>query len=636
VTEVRVHSAPRAWAAVALGALLLPIVAAAVGPLRPRPVRLNLGPGDGPYIEGFAAQYEIDDKVGTHWTTYHAAIRLPVRATGPAVLRYRYARVFPQTAQVTVGGPAGVLETFEARGGVYQERAVPWPASTGPVVVRVDVDSHERQDRGLRLDWVRLEPLGGTRFRLSPSAWWAAPVLAVLFGALLALAGWSPMVAAGGAALVGAILAAGLLADPWIVHRMLRGVPLALALFGAAGVGLGRWLVRRGRVEPGTLRTLTALGLAAFLVRAAAVGHPDFYYPDLRTHARLVEFVARGGLGFFVHPSHAIEEHGVWFTGAYGRKYAFPYTPAFHLPFAALSLPYDTRIVAMKLFAVALSIVPLPLSWAVARRWGIAPLGAALLAVVPTYTSRLSFAFLPALLGHAVDLGFIAWMAARLGGAIDRATWLRGAGWVAACQLAYVSGVINTGALVAALALLALPVARRAPRDAIAVALMGAAGALVAFLLFYRDFLPMVQDVAARAAAGGAAASRYPVQSFLVVAYARTRDFFDGVYPVLAALGFVLLWRRGEAHARWIASAWGAAYVLLLLGRAKLPDLFLHGHETLLATPLVCLLAGEALAASWARGGAGRAAAAAALAVLAAQGLAWQWRAIADQLANAL
>ena len=31
----------------------------------------------------------------------------------------------------------------------------------------------------------------------------------------------------------------------------------------------------------------------------------------------------------------AIAEHGVWRTEAYGRTYAFPYTPAFHLPFAA-------------------------------------------------------------------------------------------------------------------------------------------------------------------------------------------------------------------------------------------------------------------------------------------------------------
>ena len=57
-----------------------------------------------------------------------------------------------------------------------------------------------------------------------------------------------------------------------------------------------------------------------------------------------MEKVQEKGLGFFVSPSEAIAEHGVWRTEAYGRTYAFPYTPAFHLPFAALGLPYDTLL----------------------------------------------------------------------------------------------------------------------------------------------------------------------------------------------------------------------------------------------------------------------------------------------------
>jgi hypothetical protein len=81
--------------------------------------------------------------------------------------------------------------------------------------------------------------------------------------------------------------------------------------------------------------------------------------------------------------------------------------------------------------------------------------------------------------------------------------------------------------------------------------------------------------------------------------------------------------------------AWVLAYALLLLGRARVPDVFLHGHETLFATPLVCLAAGHALGAL-ARGPAWRRVAAAiVLAVLAAQGLHAQWASIAAQLANA-
>ena len=82
-------------------------------------------------------------------------------------------------------------------------------------------------------------------------------------------------------------------------------------------------------------------------------------------------------------------------------------------------------------------------------------------------------------------------------------------------------------------------------------------------------------------------------------------------------------------------AAWLVTYLLLLLGRAKMPDVFLHGHETLFVTPLVCLASGEALAVLAARGRAGRMAAVVLGAALVVQGFAWQWRALADQLGNA-
>jgi hypothetical protein len=115
----------------------------------------------------------------------------------------------------------------------------------------------------------------------------------------------------------------------------------------------------------------------------------------------------------------------------------------------------------------------------------------------------------------------------------------------------------------------------------------------------------------------------------------RTGDFFGSVYPVLALLGLVLLVRRGRS--RGLLLAWVATYLLLLLGRARMPDLFLHGHETLFFTPFVCLGAGEALAAVvvWA-GPLPLLSAWAVAAFLAVQGLLGQWQALADQLGNAL
>jgi hypothetical protein len=153
----------------------------------------------------------------------------------------------------------------------------------------------------------------------------------------------------------------------------------------------------------------------------------------------------------------------------------------------------------------------------------------------------------------------------------------------------------------------------------------------------------MVIDLVPRVAQGAAQApSRYPVQPFWRVAYERTRDFFDTVYPILAAAGLALLWREpvpegpvSIAARRWLLVGWLGAYVLLLAGRAKAPDVFLHGHETLLVTPLVCLAAGVALSWLARRSRPAWLAAAALVAFLAVQGALGQWHAIAEQLGNA-
>jgi len=623
--------------------VLAPLLAGRLAVTGPRTVTLNFGPGDSPYLSGFAPEYEIDDKVGTHWTTYHAGMALPLEVSGgPVDMSYRFTRGFGETAQVEVLFDARAVDQFQCRGGAVLERkAVLGALPPTPVRIGIESDSHERRDRGLKMDWIRLALGPGARLRLIG---WAAVMPTVAVALILAihlLAGWSLRHAVVLTAPWSLAAVAGLVLDPWLTHRLLRGIPLALTFFGGVGLAAAAWRRRRGALSAESLRVLAALALAVFLLRALAVNHPDFYYPDLRTHARLVEKVQEGGASFFVSPSRAIWEHGVWRTEAYGKTYAFPYTPAFHLPFTLLPVGYDTLLLCLKLSAAAISVVPIFLTWALARRLGVSVLGAALLAVIPTYTSRLSFAFLPALFGHAFDLALVCWLATHLDCIRVPRTWLAGAGWIAACQLAYISGVMNTAALVLALVLWAL--VRRRFADAAVLAAMGLAAAALAVALFYRDFLGMVFDLVPRIAQGAAhAPPRYPVQPFWLVAYERTRDFFDTVYPILAAAGLALMWRDAEpegavstAARRWLLVGWLGAYLLLLAGRAKAPDVFLHGHETLLVTPLVCLAAGVALqrlarlsrAAWWT--------AVALVAVLTAQGALGQWRAIAEQLGNA-
>jgi hypothetical protein len=533
-----------------------------------------------------------------------------------------------------------VVDSFSPlRRARVREVALPFSARPRRAEVHLQVPEAREDGRGVMLEWVAWGVPRGGRVTLTGRSRFVAPFLVALVFLLLRWAGWVPARAALLASPLALLGGFGLLRDPWLVHRLLTGVVELTAVAGGLGVGLGHGLRRRGRLAPESLRMLAALALAALVGRALALNHPDFYYPDLRTHARLVEKVAEQGLGFFLEPRNAILEHGVWRVTAYGRSHAFPYSPAFHLPFVPLGLPYDTLLTAMKLYAVALSVVPLVLVWALARRLGISALGAGLMLVIPTYTSRLSFAFMPALFGHAVDMAFLLWLVARADRLGERSVLVRGAVWVAACQLAYVSGVVNISLLVAALALTCSWERRGqagAWRIGIGLLLMGLAGSLVSVALYYRDFLGVVFDILPRAlgAGGGGGESHYPIQGFFATAWRRTLDFFGSVYPLLAAYGLVRILRAGRARA--VVLAWLLSYGLLLLGRAKVPDVFLHGHETTFVTPLVCLAAGEALAVLWRSGRAGRGAAATLLGLLTLLGLHAQWQAVAAQLGNAL
>jgi hypothetical protein len=614
-----------------------PLLAAWCGAPGPLGIDFNLGPGDGAYISGFHPAYEIDDRLATHWTTYDASVSLPLKVRGgPVKVSYRYARVLPQTAVVEVSLADLPIDRFEARGGGFEERRAAVPSMTdSPLRVRFLVDSHDRRNMGLKLDWIRVDVGDKGRVRLDEGARWRPALLPLLIFGLLLLAGWRYGLAFLLSAPWALATAAGLRWDPWTTHWLLQGVPLALGVFGLAGVFLGRTLLARGLVSPPTLRNLAALAMTAFLLRAAAVNMPGFYHPDLRTHARFVETVREAGFDFLRSPAPHIWKHGTWRTEALGRVYAFPYTPAFHLPFTPLPLVYDDLITAMKLYGAALSTVPLILVWSMARRLEVSPLGAVLMLVIPTYTSRLTFAFLPSLFGHAVEMGFLYWLIGNGERSGARRFWLPGALWVAACQLAYVSGVTHIGVFILLLAIGEAARAREAgwarPRHLLLMALVGS---VVSLAVYYRHFLPMVIDLVPRVAGASAEGlSHYPVRGIFEVAYERTRSFFDGIYPFSTAAGCVLIFRRGK---RWtLPAAWLSTYLLLLIGRAKIPDLYLHGHETLFVTPLVALASGAALG-HWASSrGWRRWAARGLLVALIIQGLAFQWEFSRMQLANA-
>lgn len=608
--------------------LALPaLVAAFHGSWGPARAALVFGPGDSAYLDGFTPQHETEAGVPSHWSTHEARVRLPLRLDGPGALRFRYARVLREPGDAVVRLDGAVVDRFPVRGGgLAFERRIDVPAGPAP---RVDVGlalaAGDTRNYGLRMYWLAVETGPQGRLQLTGSARFRAAALVMLFFGALRLFGWGRRDAALLGLPLGAAAAFGLARDPWLVHRLVTGLPEAFVLVVAAGLLVRRWL--GANLAPRDVRVVALLACVAFLLRAAALNHPAFHYPDLTTHERLSAAVHEAGLGFLRSPARTIGGQGAWSKPTFAGTVVLPYAAAFHLPFALFDLSADQRIQAFKLFAAALTLVPLVALVALARRFGASLAGPGLLVVIGVYTSRLSLALFPALLGHALDMVLVAWLAWHLDRLREPRVWLGGALLVAAAQLAYVSSINHTALLVSWLALLLVATSRggEGRRDALRLLGLGLAGALLAVALYYRDF---VGPLLGMLGAGGP--PRFPSESFWPVAANRTGVFFGWSYPVLAVLGAGALWRRGRASL--LAAAWVLTYLGLIWLRARVPDVFRYGHEPLFLTPLVCLAAGEGLRRLWVRGGALRAVGVGAAVWLVVSGLRDQWSALAEQL----
>lgn len=626
------------WPDLLLGALLLaPLLVAAAKPVAgPLRLQLNLGPGDAPYVTGFSAMSEVEDAVGLHWSGPEGRMSLPLELAGPLKVSLRFARILSQAAAVAIVFGGRPVDRFSCRGGAVLERtaevnAMAWtPASAG-----VHVSPADAQGRALRLDWLRFDLDKSARVRLRGAALLRPALLVLVLFVVLRCAGFGPGASAGLVVpwvVIGLVL---LRRDPWLAHRLLSWLPETLGLLGMVLIAACRALEWRRLLWAGDTRLLVAVATAVFVLRGGILNHPDYWYPDLHSHARLVEIVREAGWDFFSQPAKYIWEQGVWRKQAYGRYFSMPYSPAFHLPFALLPIDRENVVTFMKLAAVALCSVPMLALAVLARHFGASPAGVVLLALVPAYGIRLALAFVGALFGHAVDMTFLVWLARRLRTLAETRVFLVGVVLATACSLAYVSSVVVLPLFLSLLSLL-LMLEGRADRFLAAGCVLGigALGGLLAFALYYRGFSAFILEMLQRVALGESSGSAREVHPGLEVLHTRTLTFFGPIVPVLALFGF---WRllRQQPESRVFLGAWALSYVALLFGRARFPDIFGHAHDALFVAPLFCLVAGDALA-RLAQGGAWRRwLAAAALLAIAAQGLSVQWNSFLEQFGYA-
>ena len=625
-------------------AALALVVAAGASFLSSTPrVELNLGPGDSPFVTGFQRDSEVENKVGWHWTSYHASIDLPFQASRADVdTTLRYARVFGEEAvvELRVGGVSA--ERFRARGGEIRVTTLPVANIEGPLVVAIEVDSHERRDMGLRMDTITLQAVAGTPFKLAGKAA-LRPVIAT--AALLAgflILGASPFVA-GSLVLIGAVaFALGASADLFTAWRQTRMLPEMIVIATLVLLPIRRFMERRMAMDGAESRALAVASLVTMILRLVLVNHPDFYYPDLLTHARVVDAIRAEGPSFFLHPADALNAQGAWTKPVLGSVASLPYAVAFHAPFAIMAARFDWPLDgiegALKAGATLISVLPILFAGCIAVRLSIPPMSAIMLAVIPTHASRLSFALLPALLGHALDLIVLLSV---LSMSHDRALRRGRPTMVIALaltlgHLTYTSSVVNEGVFVVCLAL--LWVVSRSVRSALCLLGAEAVAVVAAFALYYRHFMGDALSLFTRLLGLGArtassASSGYPIEGFWAVLLERTSSFFGWPYVALAVAGAFLY---PTARRSKFVQAWGLSYLALIILRAKIPDVFRYGHETLYLTPLVALLAGSTIVAGWRAAGAKRLLSAGFASVLAAWSLWHQWLAVRDQLGNAL
>ena len=582
---------------------LPPLWLALFGVGAPATVLFNLGPNDADHIAGFEPRYEIDGPVATRWTTYAAQVELPLTLRGgPASLSYRFSRILPETAVVDVLLAGRLVDRFTCRGGAWIVRTVDLAAlPRTPLSIALRVDSHDRRNLGLRLDWIRLSAAGG---RVGWRGWarWAPATLVAAAYVLFRVAGLAPLPAG----LVTLPWSLGVLAfgriDPFALGHVASKVALpAIALTAACAA-----LVRQ---RPGG-RWVVPIFLAGYLLKAAAVFHPAFFYPDVQNHGRYVAAYAEA--------TGSIPERGIAaqrkVATAYprfvaGRAYAFPYSPLFFIPFTWLgsdSARVEDALRHVGLVAAAAEVVAV--FWIGGMVFGAgAGVAAALVAAfLPPLYSRLLFAMWPTIAGHLLDtvaIGAALSLARRPG---EKRPAVIFALLTLAAFLTYISSLFNLTLFIVFLALLER---RRAGLLLGILAVTATVTVLGLYGSFTRAFL--FEIVPALAGGGGMATPSHtggPAPAGLVAALSRVPLFYGWGFPALAVAGLVLARRMADGPARRVLAAWCLAFASLVLMRGLGGGLFRDLKEVTFVAPLLALAAGASLEVLARRGRPGRAA----------------------------
>jgi hypothetical protein len=309
-----------------------------------------------------------------------------------------------------------------------------------------------------------------------------------------------------------------------------------------------------------------------------------------------------------------------------GHWYAFPYPPLFYaLCWPVVSLAGYRPEVAVAVVAAAVNSLEALVVFGIARALkgtvATALSAAAALPLLPIFIARLTLAYFPALVGHAVDAIVILYLLSRLASLDRRRVILTLAGLMALAFLTYTQSLLNFAVLLGLFLAFQIAFDRdtAALRRSAGLAVAGLIGVSLALAIFYGRYIPTfldmrrgvpmaeeqvlldkiaqqqrstVQEEAPRDAAPDDPYAGPGVDLLRGLRKAGWRLWiFYGLFAPIVAAGVVLLYVRSEgALARFIA-AWALTYLVLNLASGGLPgpNLVRYNKDMEVVAPLCCI-----------------------------------------------
>ncbi len=576
---------------------------------KPAPMFVNFGAGDDNFARGFRSGWERDGAAGAgatmfHWTRDGSRIELPLRILrGSPTARMRVARFIETPVTTSVWAHGQVLARFDSLPGGWTQATVPLTALRGPFSLLLRVQPEEGEKLGTALDWMEVDGISAALPRAHLFAQWALFFLGVPLLAAALFGAHGGVVAAASVALFGP---AAVLCDRFggLVAVGESAVPALFCtlVIAAAAAGLRRLGIDARAARP--------WALAACLACCTVLFQPGFYYPDVDTHARFVDAIARAP-HTAIDPAPYQLRFKAWTRTVGDKTVAFPYSPVFHL--LALPLrPLIGSVAAVKALAAASLGAGLLAVFALSALLGTvkhARFGAMLLFfTMPVVSSRLSLALYPALFAQALELLLAVFLVRWCGrehparGALLAALFL--------VQAAYTGSLFTVSFFLLMLGA-ALTLSGQREKAARLLAVQAAAAFAVIAILYFRFVPVFLRDVLP--AAGAATAEGSP--------WGRLFIFYGVVLPALSVLGVLGLRQAPQGALRVLIALFAAGLTLLAL-RYVVPGVFRDVKDVELLAGAVAVAAAAALAHLWDEGRSARVIACAALALLLMRGIA--------------